>query len=887
MRARALVMQCVWLGAAQVGTAANGRAQGVGSATASAVRRVVSARRSDSALVRSAIIVDGRLDDAAWLSVAPSTDFVQQRPAPGAPAAQRSEARVWLDGAALYVGMRLVDDAADSIVAPIARRDADVYSDWAIVLIDSYNDRRTAFQFSVNPRGVQRDAQLTNDEEWMQDFGWNAVWQAETSRDSLGWTAEFRIPLSQLRFSSVENATSSWGIQFGRHLARRNERSYWSPVLPDRPGFVSQFGILGDISIKQTASRRFELVPYTLAKMTTRAVDPQDPLARAREPRATLGADLKWGLTPDFTLTATLNPDFGQVESDPSEVNLTGSESFFREQRPFFLEGAELFNFNMSTSGWIFGQEQLFYSRRIGRAPQMDDPDGARYVNRPLATDLLGALKVTGKTQSGLSLGVLSALTDEMRASVDFGDGNIDRAVVEPLTQYSMARVQKDFGQGQSHMAAVATSVLRGASAPMLRRSATIGGIDFRHRFAQRRYQVAGYLLGSTVRGTPEAITATQRNSVHYFQRPDAVHLDVDSSLRSLSGFATELRLNKIAGNVRWSGGAHLVTSGFEANDLGFHSRSDFVATSGWIGRNFFSGPRGIRNWDIWLNGWAGWTLGGERDRIGNSLFTRAEFENYWEFEGAIEHHLPYVSIQALRGGPALYTPRRISGFMRLTSDARRTTVAQLMINGAREVGDSGSSLTLMPQLTRRITDRAQLMVSPMLMWWRNPQQFVERNGDRYVVGDIRQTTAMLVTRLDLSFTPRLSFQLYAQPFLSAGTYSRVGSVDDAHAVSSQARVRRFTPNELTPTIGGDWRVTSGGSSFDFADPNFAFNELRTNSVLRWEYRPGSALFLVWSHGRNADGLPAGFDLRRQARELGEVAGDHVILVKVSHWLGR
>jgi uncharacterized protein DUF5916 len=887
MRARTLVMQSVCLSAALFGTAASGRAQGVGSATSSAARRVVSARRSDSALVRSSIVVDGHLNDATWQSVEPAADFVQQRPTPGAQPAQRTEARIWLDGAALYVGMRLLDSAADSIVAPIARRDADVYSDWAFVLIDSYNDRRTAFQFAVNPRGVQRDAQITNDEEWMQDFGWNAVWQAETSRDSLGWTAEFRIPLSQLRFSNAENAVSSWGIQFGRHLARRNERSYWSPVLQDRPGFVSQFGILGDVSIPKTASSRFEVVPYTLAKMTQRTVDPQDPLARAREPRATLGADLKWGLTPDFTLTATLNPDFGQVESDPSEVNLTGSESFFREQRPFFLEGAELFNFNMSTSGWIFGQEQLFYSRRIGRAPQMDDPDGARYVNRPLATDLLGALKVTGKTQSGLSLGVLSAVTDEMRASVDFGDGIRQRAVVEPLTQYSMARVQKDFGQGQSHLAAVATSVLRGADAPKLRRSATIGGIDFHHRFGQRRYQLAGYVLGSTVRGTPEAITATQRNSVHYFQRPDATHLEVDSSLRSLNGIATELRLNKIAGNVRWGGGAHLVTSGFEANDLGFHSRSDFAATSGWIGRTFFSGPRGIRNWEIWLNGWAGLTLGGERDRVGQSIWARAEFTNFWEIEGTIQHDLPFLSIQALRGGPALYNSRRLFGLVRLASDARRATVAQLMLRAAHEVGDSGSLLNIMPQITQRITDRAQLVLAPSAMWWRNPQQFVEWNGDRYVVGDIRQTTAMLVTRLDWSFTPRLTFQLYAQPFLSAGTYHRLGSVGDAHAASPEARIRRFAPNELSQTTSGDWRVTSGGSSFEFGDPNFAFNELRTNSVLRWEYRPGSALFLVWSHGRSVDGASTGFDLRRQARELGEARGDHVFLLKVSHWLGR
>ncbi|HEY7568570.1 MAG TPA: carbohydrate binding family 9 domain-containing protein, partial [Gemmatimonadaceae bacterium] len=292
MRARTLVVHIGCLGAALFVAAAGMRAQGIGSGSSSAARRVVSARRADSGLVRSPIIVDGRLDDAAWQNAEPSVNFVQQRPTPGAPGAQRTEARVWLDGVSLYVGLRLSDAAPDSIVAPIARRDADVYSDWALVLIDSYNDGRTAFQFAVNPRGVQRDAQITNDEEWMQDFGWNAVWQAETSRDSLGWTAEFRIPLSQLRFANSEKAVTRWGIQFGRHLARRNERTYWSPVLPDRPGFVSQFGILADVSIPQIATRRFELVPYSLAKMTTRTVDPEDPLARAREPRATLGADV-------------------------------------------------------------------------------------------------------------------------------------------------------------------------------------------------------------------------------------------------------------------------------------------------------------------------------------------------------------------------------------------------------------------------------------------------------------------------------------------------------------------------------------------------------------------------------------------------------------------
>jgi hypothetical protein len=763
-------------------------------------------------------------------------------------------------------------DAGDSIVAPIARRDADVYSDWAFVYIDSYNDRRSAFHFAVNPRGVQRDAQVTNDEEWQQDYGWNAVWQSETSRDSLGWTAEFRIPLSQLRFATNGDSASSWGIEFGRHIARHNERSYWAPILPDRSGFVSQFGTLTEVTLN-TAPRRFELTPYTLAQVTSRQVEAANPLTKSRVPLATLGADAKWGLTPDFTLTATLNPDFGQVESDPSEVNLTASESFFREQRPFFLEGAELFNFPISNTGWIFGPAQLFYSRRIGRAPQGDDPPNARFVDRPATTDLLGAVKVTGKTQSGWSLGVLTAMTDEMRATVELENGSRTDAVVEPLSQYSMARVQKDFRGGETYFGATATSVLRANSALPLRKSAVVGGLDFRHNFAQRQYRIGGSLLGSRVTGSPEAIAETQLSSVHYYQRPDAEHLAVDSTRTSLSGFSADLRITKVGGAVRWGGAANILSPGFEANDLGFHSRSDMVQTAGWIGRNWYSGPRGIRSWQAWLNFWGGWTLGGQQDRVGQSLWMQAELDNFWNLEGSVEHHLPSFAVTALRGGPALYTPRRVTGFTSVTSDSRRSTVGRLSLSGGRDVGDLGSSLNVFGEVTQRIADRAQIVLSPGLMFWRSPQQFVESVDEHYVVGDVRQTTASLTARVDYSFTPRLSFQLYAQPFLSAGAYERLGEVVSAHSPNAANRVRRFTAAEH--------------GAVDFDNPDFAVNELRTNSVLRWEYRPGSTLFLVWSHGRSADGVPEAFDLRRQTRELRNVRGDHVFLLKLSHWLGR
>ena len=363
----------------------------------------------------SRLAIDGRLDEEAWARAEVARDFVQQYPDVHRPATFPSDARVLIDDGALYVAMRLTDTAPDSIVAPLARRDYDEYSDWAQVIIDSYHDRRTAFRFSLNPAGIQRDAILTGDQEWSEDAGWDAVWAGAAQRDSSGWTAEFRIPLSQLRFSVSDSGGTTWGVQFGRHLARRNERSYWAPIRPELGSFVSQFGTLENIRLND-GPRRMEFVPFSVAQMTRPAFEAGNPLFRRQAARATVGADFKVGIS-EFTLTGTVNPDFGQVEADPSEVNLSGVESFFTERRPFFLDGSNLFAFNMSSAAWLTGNEALFYSRRIGRQPQGDVPDEAAWSREPATTRVLGALKLSGRTSNGWSIAAASALTDVVRAA--------------------------------------------------------------------------------------------------------------------------------------------------------------------------------------------------------------------------------------------------------------------------------------------------------------------------------------------------------------------------------------------------------------------------------------------------------------------------------------
>jgi hypothetical protein len=835
------------------------------------------------------IVLDGRASSGEWDQAGSAADFVQQFPQAGSPASERTEVRVHLDESALYVLMRLLDDSVSGIVAPIGRRDAELYSDWAHVLVDSYHDRRTAFRFAVNPSGVQRDALIAGDTEWNEDAGWDAVWQAVTSRDSSGWTAEFRIPLSQLRFSGGD-APGTWGIQFGRHLARRNERSYWSGILPERNGFVSQFGRLEGVRV-QGAPRRLEIVPYSVAQLSALPSEAGNPFAGRHTRRETVGTDLRVGVTSDFTLTATVNPDFGQVEADPSEVNLSGSETFFSERRPFFLEGAELFQHALSDASWIFGEEQLFYSRRIGRAPQVDAPEAAAWEDRPATSPIRGALKLTGKTRRGWSLALMSALTGEAESRLQMDDGSYGRVLVEPRTHYGFARFGRDFARGDGSLGGVVTMVHRDPSAPTLRSRAVVAGIDGRRRFGGGNYVVAGYVMQSDVAGTPAAITETQESTVHLFQRPDAEHLRLDSTRTSLGGYASELRLVKSGGgNIRWGLVGHFSSPGFETNDLGYLPRADQKIATGWIGWMGHRPSRFTRSWSLWTNYWGGWDYAGDRLRLGHNVWASAELHNFWRFEGQLVRDLPAMNPIALRGGPALRMSEKVGGELRVISDARRAVGANVQVRAFWWPATEGRFLSAAPQVTARVGTRGVLSVTPSLSVSTPREQWVDdlrsERGTRYLVGQLEHTTASVTGRLDLAFTPRLTLQLYAQPFVSTGRFQRLGTVVNARARRLEDRVRYFAARDVTRD-GVEVQVVDAGETLRFEDPDFSVGELRSNAVMRWEYRQGSALYLVWSHGREHEPDRAYERLRQQATGLWSEPGTNVLAIKVSHWIGR
>ena len=859
---------------------------------ARAVQRAVapSVERRTLAAVRaaSAPTLDGRLDDAAWSAAAVGRDFVQRAPDVMRPATQRTEVRVLFDDAALYVAMRMFDSAPDSIVAPLARRDADPHSDWAELSIDGYLDRRTAFRFMINPAGVQRDALVSGDDLFTEDIGWDAVWASATRRDSAGWTAELRIPLSQLRFG-VGAGASQWGLQAGRFVARRNERSYWSPILPTVSGYVSQFGTLRDVAIEHPV-RRAELLPYVSTKVTRAPLEAGNPFARATAMQRTAGLDLRLGLTQDLTLTGTINPDFGQVEADPSEVNLTGVESFFAERRPFFLEGSDLFAVDMGSLWWM-GREELFYSRRLGRAPQGSAPDGARWVTSPAAAPVQTALKLTGRTSSGWKLAALGALTDDVRARFVDDAGEQSSAVIEPRTRYGIARLARESRGGETTLGSSLTVVDRDEAVPSLRSSAVVGGVDARTRFGGRNYIAYANVLRSVVRGSPEAMLETQRSTTHLFQRPDASYVEVDSARTSLIGSSASLRITKEGGgHTRGGVLAKAVTPGFEANDLGLQPRADAIGGVTWAGWDGFEPTRLVKSWDTWVAAWGGTSFGGDREQLGARLYASAILHSNWALAGAVVRNASASSPTALRGGPALWTPGNVFSFVNVTTDSRRPVVGSFGASGYRDDEGPGRRLSLTSTISARIGGGTQLSVAPSLSWWRNPQQFVASptlgDSTHHVVGDLRQSTAALMLRASYALSSRLTLQLYAQPFLSAGEYRALGTVADASAGTFGDRVRLFAPDAVGRASGDQLEARTSAGTLRFDRPDYSVAELNANAVLRWEYRPGSAMFVVWNQGRSHESdLASGMGAR--ARDLFAVPATNVVLVKVSHWLGR
>ena len=605
------------------------------------------------------------------------------------PATERTEIRILYDDEALYVAARLFDSQPELIGRRLSSRDGDREADRITIYLDAMHDRLTGAVFGVSASNIQEDAIVSNDT--FQDSSWDAVWQSSVSIDEGGWSAEIRIPLSQLRFLAVDNQT--WGINVDRFIRRKNETVWLEMVPKSEAGLASRMGDLTGLDGLRPR-RSLELLPYAAAR--AEFVAPDDAASTFDDGSRALGAvgiDAKWGVTSNLTVNASVNPDFGQVEVDPAVVNLTAFETFFQEKRAFFVEGAQIFgNFGQggANSFWGFNTSDpsIFYSRRIGRVPQVEAEGDV--VDSPTATTILGAVKLTGKTSGGWSVGFLEAVTDRETARVQSG-GVVGRTDVEPLTNYAVARVHRELGQ-RGGAGFMATAVTRRLDTPTLQDAlvdqAYVFGTDAHVFFDRNRdWVLTGKVAGSHISGTPKAIESAQRAPQRYYQRPDTLHVSLDPSRTSLAGWAGRINLNRNSGLWQVNAALWGVSPGFESNDLGFHGAGDRAgahAVSLWRGE---TPNRLSRSRSVWVaKAWT-WNYNRELQHDGWHGRGSVTFLNYWYLNGGGLVWRRVLDDQLTRGGPSALSPSGSWGDVNVGTDSRKPFSVQMNITQVEQRG--------------------------------------------------------------------------------------------------------------------------------------------------------------------------------------------------------
>ncbi len=800
--------------------------------------------------------IDGRDDDAVWRNTQPITDFRQFEPVEDGDPSFATEARLAYDSHNLYIMVRSHDPHPDSLLSVLERRDGGTFSDEIVVGIDSYHDRRSAYMFRLTPAGTMSDGYMFND--GVEDWDWNAVWEGAAEADSLGWTAELRIPLSQLRY--VPGESNTLGVMILRTIARKGERITWPVMRKTGSGTVSQFAAVPGF-VGLSAPRRIELMPYSMMKYGTSLRGDGTP---DNAVAAQVGANIKFGITPNITLDATVNPDFGQVEADPGVLNLTAFEQFYPEKRPFFLEGSGIFRYDLNCEdGACSG---LFYSRRIGRAPQLLNSNGD--AASPQQTRILGAAKATGRLGNGLSVGILDAVTSH--------EDGASRRTIEPQTNYAVMRLQQDLRGGNSGVGLMLTSVNRKADAwtsEILRNSALTGGMDVRHRFARNRWQVSAQLAGSYVSGSSPSITRTQLSAVHQYQRVDASHLNLDSTRTSLSGFTARVALDKQGGGIlRTSLVVKYTDPGFEINDIGYMPRADELVASGWVGLQPVR-PVGIfRRANLNFNAWGSANSAGMITGNGVNGNGWGQLDSFWTTNGGvmIDNALRAWSDRESRSGPAIFRPPRISMWGGVGGDNRGAVVPNVSVSGGRRLDGLGSNWNVSTGISARAGHRFNGKVSLEYGRSIDDQQwngnFMIDDKNEYTFARLYQSTGSITARLNYTLTPMLSIESYVQPFVASGTFTDWRALVDGRSADRDKRFRAFSS-----------KGAPGG---------FQIAQLRTSNVVRWEYRPGSTLFLVWTQGRDDTGAE-NMGVWHGYSDVFSRRPVNIFLVKASYWFGR
>ena len=824
------------------------------------------------------VTIDGRLSEGVWSNDLAVSDFRQREPSEGAPASEATEVRLAYDDAAIYVGARMRDSDPGSIVARLGRRDSWLEADAFALYLDPYHDGRSGFFFVLNAAGTLRDGTLFND-DW-DDDSWDGVWEGRVARDEQGWTAEMRIPYSQLRFHAGEQM--SWGVNCRRYLGRKKEDDYLVVRPKKESGFVSRFAELSGIE-GVTPPRRLSITPYATAKAELTRPDADDPFHDGAHFGPALGADAKLGLGSSLTLDLTLNPDFGQVEVDPAVVNLSDVETFYDEKRPFFVEGSSTFSFGSGGASNYFGFNwwgpDLFYSRRIGRAPQGRLPYEAVFTAVPNGTTILGAGKLTGKLGDHWNLGTLHAVTTREHADV-LAAGSASKLEVEPASYYGVFRLQRDFPENRHGIGILGTAVVRdfsdGRLADQMSGKAFSLGLDgWTFLDPDKKWVITGWTALSNVQGTQARLLDLQQDPQHYFQRPDATHVSLDPTATSMTGSAGRASINKEKGNVLVNAALGWIDPRFEVNDAGFEGRSDLINGHVWGSYRWTQPGRVTRSAHLDLAFYRSYDFGGNRTWDGIFAYAGAELRNYYQANVWAAYNPETQNPTRTRGGPLSLNPAGWEWDGAVSTDQRKNFWARLGVHGSDYAQASQHVRFLSTRLEWRPRSNLSLSLIPEMEWNQNGAQWVGEfedpvatatYGKRYVFTPLEQKTFVAGIRLNWTFSPRLSLQTYFQPLVSSGDYSDFGSL---------ARPRSYNFD----------RDPSLASHFD--NPDFNYKSLRGNAVLRWEYQPGSTLYFVWTQNRSQSEDLGEFQFRRSLGRLLDAPADNIFLIKISYWWNR
>ena len=804
------------------------------------------------ALGDETIELDGVLDEPAWVRAEAAWGFRKWDPTRGEPSSEETVFKVAYDDEAIYFAVACYEKDASNIRGQLCRRDHLGDSDMVSIYLDTYHDHTTGFNFRVNALGAKGDRYVYNDGQMDRD--WNAVWEVETSQDEDGWYAEFRIPFSCVRYRQAEEMT--WGCNLYRYMHSRGEDTAWTVWDTETRGFVSRFGeITGLVGVPH--ARQLELMPYVVARITDPAVyGPGDELSHY----GNFGLDLKYGLTSNFTLTAAFQPDFGQVEADPSLLNLSPFETYYEEKRPFFVEGNRYFE---------HPRFNVFYSRRIGTGG----------VN----SRIRAAGKVTGKTAQGVTVAALYAATDVTNE----GQSHNFLKSGEQLSHYLVGRLGKELAGGAHRINIMQTGVFKTADraeyGDFASRDAWTTAMDFDLNFHDRDYNVEGSFVGSVV-------------------DPAAVASDPSIPHQKIYGTGGNLGIRKLGGTFMGGVSGRWESDKLDLNDAGFLRSPDETNVGGWARYEhnstrddalFLRGHIGLDLWKSWLYagnegldhdaGEVAWSYDrGHPQAQGLNLNASGQLANYWHVWGGGGWEPEWTSKYATRTyegerGPLMRNPAGAYGWLGFNTDYRRTFMVDVDLNaGNNEQGawNRRASVGLDWTATERVTHSLQVSYgrshseAQHLGNFGNPGGGI--GGVSYVFAELEQQTVDVTFRSDILFSRDLSLQLYAQPYMTVGGYGNPREL--------------VTPDsyDLAPAVDIPGFDAEGVTDYDFR-----YSAMNVNAVLRWEYRPGSTFYLVWKQGRDLYddrfGTPA-LETSLDPGALFDREPESTFLAKVTYW---